>query len=153
MKIRIRIGAIVLALRKAKKMTIREVADKAGFNHSNYSRYERGMAGGPKMPEGLYPLAEVFGTRVAVLFMLQAKVTESPWYLDDPDALLRKMSIYNLAVKRADDIERLVSYQEALHRVDTTDEFLKLTEAWDEHPDDYDGPCRCTLCRQYEAES
>ena len=29
------------------------------------------------------------------------------------------------------------------------DELMELTSMLDEHPEDYDGPCMCRLCREY----
>lgn len=48
-----------------------------------------------------------------------------------------------------EELKRIVADSQMLDRLQALDGFIELTEKLDEHPDNYDGPCMCALCRSY----
>lgn len=70
------------------------------------------------------------------------------WLVDDDGNKVMKTGIGDLdgidcrneTIKQLD--KRNVLYQK------WEQAFLKITEAWEEHPDDWDWPCMCAGCRQ-----
>ena len=68
------------------------------------------------------------------------------------DALLQELNFRAMAAARR---ALLGTTNPALAEQALRDEqqLMEDTEALDEHPDDYDGPCCCAECRSYLADS
>lgn len=97
---RIKIGSVIRALRNAKGIGLNEFADHADLNHSNFSRFERGLPGGFRLECCLGKIADALETRVSVLFLLQEKASIDPSLLDDRDRLLRTFERLNKLVEK-----------------------------------------------------
>ena len=64
------IGPLLRLIRIARGYGLNEFALEADLNPSNLSRFERGRVGALKLPDSLYPMAEVLRTSVPAIFVL-----------------------------------------------------------------------------------
>jgi hypothetical protein len=59
------------------------------------------------------------------------------------------MSAFLNALREEGTFDDIAYFLKKPEYKDVEEELLEMTEKFDEHPDDYDGPCRCKTCLSY----
>lgn len=92
-------GPVIRSLRVLRGIGVNEFAEKIDVDSGNYSRFENG-GGRLKMPETLYPMAEVLKTTVPAIFILYEKAKKDKGLLRDSAVLSQVLEHVNSVLEK-----------------------------------------------------